>query len=751
MRGGSEPKADGWGAWSRRAAGGVWLLALVGCREPVAPPVDPAPADRDSDHPDIVFVTIDTLRADRVGAYGDPLASTPTLDALAAEGALFREAHAVAPLTLPSHATLLTGRAPATHGLRDNGAMRLPDAVPTLAEHLRGGGYRTGAFVSAYVLDAAWGLDRGFELYRSPFRPQDVSRAGTFGEVELPAAEVVNAAVAWWESAARSGAPRFLWVHLFDPHAPWAAGPGDPYRGDVSRADGHLRRLVEMAGPDAAIVVTADHGEGLWSEGERHHGLLLGRAITRVPLIIRPPGGLAGPLELPAPRPGLPTLGQPAGADAELLLDAVPDAPKAARVVAPTVSGLDMAATLAGLAGLPFQTEGLDLSPFLRDPSRDPSPDALLSALAARPAVAETQYPLLHLGASPLFMAQDDAHRVISGVWTRSCRWVEDPACAVEAAAPPSLSDVVAKLQAAPTASAGPLDPEVAARLAALGYLTEAPPAPPGGARTDPRDEVMRLRALREAELLRDPKARARALEALIAEQPGLADARLGLSLAHVELGDIPRARSVLAELLRLWPDNMMALNNSAALAHLVRDDEAALRDAGRMIALNPRDPRGYRIQLSTHVQREDKAAVVDVATRGLAVAPNDPNLRYVLGVAQVQGGSPAEGAEHLKIARLVGTEATDVDLWLGLAYERAGDVDSAVRHYEAATRTMDGDLRPWGLAGLMLARADRCAQALPFLVNVSKRGGAVPEVREALARCEAERQAARAPRPAPP
>ena len=114
--------------------------------------------------PDVLLITIDTLRADRVGAYGDPLAQTPTLDALAANGALFREAHSVSALTLPSHATLLTGLLPSEHGLRDNAGFRMSEEIPTLAEALLPAGYQTGAFVSAYVLDSAWGLDRGFQV-----------------------------------------------------------------------------------------------------------------------------------------------------------------------------------------------------------------------------------------------------------------------------------------------------------------------------------------------------------------------------------------------------------------------------------------------------------------------------------------------------------------------------------------------------------------------------------------------------------
>ena len=263
------------------------LLLTIACTPAPIPPPPVAATAR----PDILLVTIDTLRADRVGAYGDPLAKTPTLDGLAADAALFRQAHSVTPLTLPSHASMLTGRYPVHHGLRDNGGFRLEDAVPTLATALQDAGYTTGAFVSAFVLDGAWGLDRGFSTYRDPFHPQKVAQVGAFGEVELPSAEVVNAAAAWWREAE---APRFAWVHLYDPHTPWREHPdwdGDPYRGEVAFADTLLRRLIELTDNEDLVIVTSDHGEGLWDHGEREHGLLLSPSVTRVPLIVRPPGG----------------------------------------------------------------------------------------------------------------------------------------------------------------------------------------------------------------------------------------------------------------------------------------------------------------------------------------------------------------------------------------------------------------------------------------------------------------------------
>ena len=743
--------------WAVMAGGAA--LALAACGEAPVPVEAPAPAPATATtsglHPDVVLITIDTLRADRVGAYGDAAAATPQIDALARRSVLFREAHAVAPLTLPSHATLLTGRAPASHGLRDNGVQALSDSVPTVAEAFAQAGYQTGAFVSAWVLDAAWGLDRGFSVYRSPFHPEDVARAGHVGDLELPAAEVVNAAVAWWEAAGRAPrpgvepAPRFLWVHLFEPHAPWPDGAGDPYRADVARADARLERLLRVVGPDAAVLLTADHGEGLWSEGERHHGVLLGRAITRVPMLLRPPGGLSGAPVAPTPRPGLPTRGRPAGADPAFDLEPVPDAPTAAQVEELPVSGLDVAATLAGIAGVPFGSEGFDLSPLVRGGDEAAQ---LRAQLAQRPVQAETLYPMLHLGGSPLWMAQDEAHRLISGVYDQGCSWVDDPGCAVPVDAQPRLQQALAQTKAAPLPTAGQPDAETAARLAALGYLSGPPPATstPG---EDPRVLVEAQRQVAEAEALADPAARAVALAALVKARPGLIDARLALSRAELERGRVAEARRVLDALLGQAPDHLTALNNASALARLAGDPDAALAWAGRMMAINPNDPRGYRLAVAVHVDRDDKAAVRAVASRGLAAAPDDPNLRYLAGIAEIQAGDPRVGIQHLEHARRVGTRATDLDLWLGLAAERAGDIDAAVRSYEAATRSMDGDLRPWGMAGVMLAKAGRCAEARPYLQNVSRRGGAGhPDVRAAVARCaEAEAPTPGAPaRPAP-
>lgn len=255
----------------------------------------------------VVLITLDTLRADRLGAYGSRAGLTPELDRLAATGVTFERAWTTAPLTVPAHVSMLTGLLPPLHGLRTNAAgRRLPDAAArpyaTVAEVMRTGGFRTGAFVSASVLRAdRTGLDAGFDVY------DDVPAAapGALHDAERRAGETVDAALAW----VRSGAgPLFLWVHLFDPHAPydapppWGAGAGSAasaagYDGEVRYVDhavGRLRAGLAEAGIEhPVIVVLSDHGEALGEHGEPTHGYLLHEATLHVPLVVSAPGLVA--------------------------------------------------------------------------------------------------------------------------------------------------------------------------------------------------------------------------------------------------------------------------------------------------------------------------------------------------------------------------------------------------------------------------------------------------------------------------
>jgi arylsulfatase A-like enzyme/tetratricopeptide (TPR) repeat protein len=246
---------------------------------------------------DLLLVTIDTLRADAPGFGGRRPSPTPLLDRLAAGGRVFTAAHAHNVVTLPSHTNILTGLYPFQHGVRDNEGFRVPAGVPTLATVLHAAGYATGAFVGAYPLDSWFGLNRGFDVYDDHY-PKG-GRPDQFLFAERKGDRVVAPALAWWRQ--QRGRRRFMWVHLFDPHAPYEPAepyasrfPANPYLGEVAAADGYLAPLLEpfLGGAETPtlIVVTGDHGESLGEHGEETHGLFAYEATLHVPLLVWGPG-----------------------------------------------------------------------------------------------------------------------------------------------------------------------------------------------------------------------------------------------------------------------------------------------------------------------------------------------------------------------------------------------------------------------------------------------------------------------------
>jgi choline-sulfatase len=276
---------------------GGWVLVRRGA----APPASQATS--------LILLTIDTLRADRLDSR-----RMPALSAFAAEGLRFDQARTTAPLTLPSHASLMTGLLPPVHGARENG-QTVGGAHQTLARALRAGGFRTGAFVSAFVLDRQFGLSDGFEVYddRVARDPDAALRL----EAERDGSDTIAAALQWLGTIDPSRERFFLWVHLFEPHAPYApsrscgaarephgdAGEG-AYDRDVLCADTLAGRLIDALSrmPRAAStawVIAGDHGEALGEHGETTHGMLLYDATLRVPLILRGPGAPAAALEAP--------------------------------------------------------------------------------------------------------------------------------------------------------------------------------------------------------------------------------------------------------------------------------------------------------------------------------------------------------------------------------------------------------------------------------------------------------------------
>lgn len=283
---------------ARQLTFAAWILACACCAGggggPEGPAHRPAASARGYH---LLLITVDTLRADRLGCYGHAGARTPAIDGLALTGLRFEQATAPAPITLPSHATILTGLDVPSHGVRHNGTFKLPEEHETLAEMLRMRGYLTAAFVGAYVLDSRYGLDQGFGHYDDAVHAHV---AVEDGYNERPADEVTDAVLGWLErtNAGPSGPPFMIWAHYFDPHGPYeppaAYADLDAYDGEVAFTDAEIGRLLGWLENEGLldrtlVVFTSDHGEGLGDHGELTHADLIYESTMRVPLILSNP------------------------------------------------------------------------------------------------------------------------------------------------------------------------------------------------------------------------------------------------------------------------------------------------------------------------------------------------------------------------------------------------------------------------------------------------------------------------------
>ncbi|HVT43463.1 MAG TPA: sulfatase-like hydrolase/transferase [Thermoanaerobaculia bacterium] len=427
------------------------LLVMTGCGGGELPPPSATSP--------VIIISIDTLRSDRLPAYGYERNSTPHIDALAADSLLFEHAYTHAPLTLPAHASLFTGLLPADHGVRDNIGFRVRDDVPTLAEMMRDRGYATGAAVSAYVLRKETGIARGFEFYDDAVQQ---SPEHALGMMERSGQATADSALAWID---RTQKPFFLFLHLFEPHAPY--DPPEPFRalhrdrydGEVAWTDRIVGRFLDGLRSrnlydDSIIIFLSDHGEGLGDHGESEHGLLLYRETVQVPLIVKLPGRRSG----------------------------------GTRVVHP-VQIVDIVPTIAELTGA--------------SPPPSLAGRSLLGAAgdARRPIVAETFYPRFNLGWSELYSLIEGPHHYIEGRRGELFDLQDDPAetknlLTEERKKVASMRAALARFKREPE-SPGAVGAEERAGLAALGYLGGGSAAT--GDLPDPRDRMESYRAMQSA------------------------------------------------------------------------------------------------------------------------------------------------------------------------------------------------------------------------------------------------------------
>jgi len=584
------------------ALGGLFLLTGSGL--PAVPAKSPKPAK--PQRPEIVLITIDTLRADALGFAGNRRAQTPVLDRLAASGRVFPDAHAHNVATLPSHANILTGLYPYQHGVRDNSGFRLAGSVPSLATVLHAAGYATGAFVGGFTLDSHFGLGHGFDVYDD--RTSRGSDSESFSGGERRGDEVVAAALTWWRQQKRR--PRFLWVHLFDPHAPYAPPEpfasrfaGDLYHGEVAATDAFLAPLLRpfLDGVEGApfVVMTADHGEALGEHGEVTHGLFAYEATLKVPLVLWGPGVAPGRDLRPARH-----------------VDIFPTVLQAAGVAAP-------ASTQFGA----YPGRSL-LSPAGRVP-----PDSYFEAMSAT----------FNRGWAPLRGVISQGRKFIALPLPEVYDLRGDPQerhnlVGAERAAARKAFASLPRESAWPPPREGP-EPEVAARLESLGYITaSARTRTRYGPEDDPKTLIgldQKMHEVSEVLAKGQTGAAVRLAREIVAQRPAMAYGQAMLAHCLLEAGHTQEALAAMLEARRRGAVTAPLLIQLGLTLTEVR------RTAEAIAVLQPLAAKGMPQSLNAYAVALSQAGRLQEAEtterRVLAADPGNARAHQQLGLIEMR------------------------------------------------------------------------------------------------------------------
>lgn len=633
----------------------------------------------------LLLITLDTTRADHLGAYGDRSAATPAMDRLAAQGIRFDRVSSPVPLTLPAHASLLSGLLPQHHGVRNNGYGTFPDKGDTLATLLGRSGYRTGAFVGAFVLDHRFGLARGFEAYDDDI-PRDPNSTSSF-DAERPAGAVIDRALRWL--AQPDSRPFFAWIHLYDPHAPYEAPEpfrtrfrSAPYDGEIAYVDSQIARLLEdldrrQLRDRTIIAVVGDHGEALGEHGELTHGLLLYEPTLHVPLILSAPGLLQR------------------------------------RSVEHAIGSIDLAPTLAGLLRAPFAAgspDGRDLSSDLLEGREPPESDIY----------AETQYPAI-FGWSPLAALRNGSLKFIASPGAELYDLRDDPRetgniLTDRRRVYRALSERLDKLRgpAIPAAPAGAIDEETRAKLASLGYVAPSSVTPknrnadPGRmaplfrqfeeatwatnenrldeaipkleriVAADPENPVFRgslARALRQSGRLAEA---IRQYQESVARQPDDPEAWYNLAVALQEAGRTREGGIAIREALRRDPRRPES-HNALGIALMSEGQvDAAHAEFEKAVGIDPHDARGWNNLGNVERAKGDVAAAAADYERSIAAAPNYADPYNGLGTIEVQRDHPADAIRLFDRALKIAPGFHEARLNRAIALDLAGQRDAA-------------------------------------------------------------------------
>lgn len=680
-------------SWVRSHSKTASLLALLFAFQPAC-------SERGTSSPEslapslprkVILIVVDTLRADRLACYGYSGVETPHIDALASDGVLFENAVAHVPLTLPSVSSILTGTYPVFHGIRDHSGFYLSPERTSIAELLRAEGLATGAFVSAFVLDRRFGVDQGFDYYFDRFDGVDGSREGLERRGDRTLAE----ALAWLEGV--GDGEFFLFLHFYDPHAPYS--PPEPFRsryssdlydGEVAFVDslvGDLVGFLKNRGwySETFLVLTADHGEDLGDHGENTHGFFVYDATQHVPLIVKLPGQRA-----------------------------------AGQQVARQVQSVDVAPTILQTLSLPpgDEMQGRGLLPPMGEQAED--------SVAA---IGETYYPFHHFGWSPLYFLRTERYKYIEAPRAELYDLREDPgetrnlfesrpelARRLEAELR-ELRDRFGSSEASARAPAPP-DEQTLERLRALGYIglsVARPEVSDYSQLPDPKDKLsvyVRLQdAVADLQDGRLPRAIDK-LKGVIALDGTLPDARIQLGLAYKRAGRYGPAIEEFRQALALNPENAVAAYNLAHCYALEGRLEEAIEGFQRTLQLDPREVRAHLgLGIAYQLQGRLDPAVMEYRS-ALQLNPDNAQALSHLGTALLSQGHLEEAVSHLRLAVELNPADAQAHNTLGSALLLQENLPASAAHFREALRLEPGRLESLANLGLVHLKEGKLEEA---------------------------------------